>query len=120
MSSLLLKDLSFNFYFLLPCSNIKGLRLPISSIFYKDAVASWCAHRGILQALVPIVILEEQICGNSHIQHRNTPLFFDQFSKSGIKLIEHIWDEDRLDFVDENVIFHRLADKRNVTKHYKI
>ena len=106
--------------FLLQCSNIKGLHLPIPSIFYKDAITSWCTYRGKLQTQFFTPILKEQICGNNQILHRNIPLWFEQFSKSGLKFIKHIWDRDRMDFVEENVVLQRLDNKRNAIKHYRL
>ena len=104
--------------FLLHCSSIKGLHLLIPSIFYKDAIATWCTYRGKQQTQFSTPILKEQICGNNQILHRNTPLWFEQFSKSELKLIKHIWDRGRMDFVEENVVLQRLGNKRNAIKHY--
>ena len=106
--------------FLFRCSNIKGLQLQFTSKFYKEAVASWCSFRSKLQANVSFPILEEQICGNNKILHKNCPLFFEQFNKSGLKTIKNIWDRERMNFVDENVVLHRLTDKRNAIRKYRI
>ena len=51
---------------------------------------------------------------------KNSPLWYEQFTKKGLKIIEHIWDRDRKNIFDENIILHRLTDKRNAIKHYRI
>ena len=106
--------------FLLHCSTIKGLQLRIPSSFYKEALLSWCLLRAKLQANVPFPILDEQICGNNQILHKSNPLWLEQFTKSGVILIKHIWDQDTSNFVDENVILQRLTDKRNAIKNYRL
>ena len=105
--------------FLFRCSTIKGLYLQIPSNFYKEAVASWCSFRGKLQATFPLSILEEQISGNNQILYKNNPLWLNEFNKSGLILIKHIWDQGKRNFVDENIILHRLRDKRNAIKSYR-
>ena len=106
--------------FLSRCSNIKGLHLQFPSQFYKESVASWCSFRGKLQANISFPIMDEQLCGNNQILYKNSPLWYEQFNKSGLKIIEHIWERDRKNFIDENIILHRLTDKRNAIKHYGI
>ena len=44
----------------------------------------------------------------------------EQFNKSGLKTIKNIWDRERMNFVDENVILHRLTDKRDAIRKYRI
>ena len=50
----------------------------------------------------------------------NNVLLFEQFYKSGLKTIKNILDRERMNFVDENVILHRLTDKRNAIMKYRI
>ena len=106
--------------FLLRCSTIKGLQMRIPSSFYKEALLSWCSLRAKLQANVSFPILDEQICGNNQILHKNSPLWLEQFTKSRVILIKHIWDQGTSNFVDENVILNRLTDKRNAMKNYRL
>ena len=63
--------------FLLRCSTIKGFQLRIPSSFYKEALLSWCSLRAKLQANVSFPILDEQICGNNQILHKNNPLWLE-------------------------------------------
>lgn len=65
-------------------------------------------------------ILNENICGNNKIIHRNTPLWFVNFNKSGLKQIKDIWNTTRKDFAAEEIIVNKLTDKRNGIKHYRI
>ena len=106
--------------FLYHCSNIKGIQITLSSQFYKDAMQSWVSFRSKLQTNDLKSILDENICGNNRIMHKNAPLWFETFSKNEIKSIKDIWDSDNKTFIDENTILSKLTDKRNGVKRYRI
>ena len=106
--------------FLYHCSNIKGIQTTPSSQFYKDAIQSWVSFRSKLQTNDLKSILDENICGNNRIIHKNAPLWFETFSKNEIKSIKDIWDSDNKTFIDENNILSKLTDKRNGVKRYRI
>ena len=106
--------------FLYQCSNTKGVTITLPSKFYKDAIHSWVTFRSKLQTNDMTSILDENICGNDKIRHRNTPLWFDKFSKNAIKSITDVWDPNNKTFVDENTILSKFIDKRNVIKQYRV
>ena len=88
---------------------------PVNPLFtiQKWGVRGYKSHGHVILMLLIL-------CGNNQILHRNTPLWFEQLSKSGLKFIKHIWDRDRMDFVEENVVLQRLDNKRNAIKHYRL
>ena len=106
--------------FLYHCSNTKGLAITLPSQFYKDAIQSWVSFRRQLQTNDIRSILDENIFGNNRIMHRNSPLWFETFSKDKIQLIKDIWDSDNKTFIDEDMVLSKLTDKRNGVKRYRI
>ena len=52
--------------------------------------------------------------------HRNSPLWFESFSKDKIQLIKDIWDSDNKTFTDEDTVLSKLTDKGNGVKRYRI
>ena len=106
--------------FLYQCSSTKGKTIALLSKFYKDAIHSWVSFRSKLQTNDLTSVLDEYLCGNDKIRHRNTPLWFDTFSKNAIKSVKDIWDSNNKTFVDEDIILPKFIDKRNVIKQYRI
>ena len=51
--------------------------------------------------------------GNPRILFNKTPLFFNSFSKSGLKRISDIWDYQNKTFLDTITIYNKLQNKRN-------
>ena len=96
--------------FLYHCSNTKGITIALLSQFYKDAVHSWVSFR--LQTNDLTSVLDENLCGNDKIRHRNTPLWFDTFSKNAIKSVKDIWDSNNKTFVDEDILLSKFIDKK--------
>lgn len=106
-------------YFLCNCSNLSGLNLNNMPSFYRDAVHTWTFLSNKLQ--LPITkedILDLKLFGNANIIFDRKPLFFPSFSKSGIKTIRDIWDNDSNEFRICNDIFDKLFDKRNCISEY--
>ena len=106
--------------FLYHCSNTKGLAITLPSQFYKDAIQAWVSFRRQLQTNDLRSILDENIFGNNRIMHRNSPLWFESFSKDKIQVIKDIWDSDNKTFIDEDTVLSKLTDKRNGVKRYRI
>lgn len=97
---------------------MKDLQYHLPSVFYRDALQLWGSYKSKLQTNDISSILDENICGNKII-HRNNPLWFVIFHRSGLKQIKDIWDKDRNNFVAEEIILNKLVDRRNGIKHYK-
>ena len=106
--------------FLYQCSDIKGIVITLPSQFYKDAIKAWVTFRSKLQTNDVRSILDEPICGNNRIRHKNTPLWFDTFSKDAIRTINDIWDANNKAFIEENIILSQLTDKTKGVKQYRI
>jgi hypothetical protein len=64
-------------------------------------------------------ILHVRIFGNCNITFQNKPLIFSSFLKSNIKIIQDIWDENSKQFIDCDLLYSKLIDRRN-SKYSKI
>ena len=63
-------------------------------------------------------VLEQQLFNNSCIQHQKEPLSFNHPCHSNFKTINDIWNTAEKSFQAGNIIFARLADKRNWIAEY--
>jgi hypothetical protein len=46
------------------------------------------------------------------------PLIFSSFLKSNIKTIQDIWDENSKQFIDCDLLYSKLIDRRNCISEY--
>jgi hypothetical protein len=66
-------------------------------------------------------ILHVRLFGNCNITFQNKPLIFSSFLKSNIKIIQDIWDENSKQFIDCDLLYSKLIDRRNcISKYSKI
>ena len=65
-------------------------------------------------------ILAEHINGNDRILFRNSPFWFDSFSKQGIQKINDIWDENLNNFINNDCMIDKLVDKQSGVRFYNI
>ena len=93
--------------------NDKGLNIQNISNFYKTLLKCWICTFDFSLPKAKTHILKEHIFGNVNIKFKRQPLFFPSFTKSGIYLIEHIWDVEANQFKRDDLIYRQLLDKRN-------
>jgi hypothetical protein len=66
-------------------------------------------------------ILHIRLFGNCNITFQNKPLIFSSFLRSNIKTIKDIWDENSKQFIDCDLLYSKLIDRRNcISEYYKI
>ena len=58
-------------------------------------------------------IFRQTIFGNAHILFNKKLLFFNSFSKSGLKRISDIWGYQNKTFLDNITKYNKLQNKRN-------
>ena len=63
-------------------------------------------------------VKKQRLFGNSNILFQGKSLFYSSFSKSHIKTIGDIWDDNTKDFKSCNEIYRQLIDKRNCISEY--
>ena len=83
------------------------------SDYYKTILKSWRKLNDIFRPETKNQIKKKMLFGSNIIQFKKNPLFFPSFTRSGIYLIEHIWDNDNKSFLCDGQIYQRLDDKRN-------
>ena len=104
--------------FLCICSDIKDIELMNISKYYLNLLNSWSEFRSLNKINRKEDILEQHIFGNSKIRYKRKALFLYNFSKSGFKAVNDIWDQNSETFVNSTEIFNRLRDKRNWIAEY--
>jgi hypothetical protein len=62
--------------------------------------------------------LHVRLFGNCNITFQNKPLIFSSFLRSNIKTIQDIWDENSKQFIDCNLLYSQLIDRRNCISEY--
>ena len=65
-------------------------------------------------------VLDEHTNGNDRILFRNTPLWFDSFSKQGIQNINDIWDENLNNFINNGCMMDKFVEKQSGVRLYNI
>ena len=63
-------------------------------------------------------VLKQFLIGNSNLMFQNKSLIFSSFTKSNIKTIRDVWNDDTNDFIQCNDLFSKLMDKRNCISEY--
>ena len=58
-------------------------------------------------------VFRQTIFGNARILFDKKPLFFNSYSKSGLKIFSDIWDYQNKTFLDNITIYNKLQNKRN-------
>lgn len=99
--------------FLCKCSSIKNLNLDFLPKYYFDSVAAWINLQSKKLIVDRESILSEYICGNAHILFKHRPLWFNSYSKSGIRTIKDIWDIENKTFYCGNEVYNLLLDRTN-------
>jgi hypothetical protein len=56
--------------------------------------------------------------GNCNITFKNKPLIFSSGLKSNIKTVQDIWDENSQQFIDCDLIYSKLIDRKNCISEY--
>jgi hypothetical protein len=88
------------------------------SKYYLNLLNCWSEFLSLNKINTKENILEQHIFGNSKIRYKRKALFLSNFSKSGIKTVKDIWDQNSKIFVNSTEIFNRLRDKRNWIAEY--
>jgi hypothetical protein len=63
-------------------------------------------------------ILHVRLLGNCNITFQNKPLIFSSFLRSNIKTIQDIWDANSKQFIDCDLLYSKLIDRRNYISEY--
>ena len=63
-------------------------------------------------------ILQVRLFANCNITFQTKPLIFSSFLKCNIKTIQDIWDENSKQFIDCDLLFSKLIDRRNCISEY--
>jgi hypothetical protein len=63
-------------------------------------------------------ILHVRLFGNCNITFQNKPLILSSFLRSNIKTIQDIWDENSKQFIDCDILYSKLIDRRNCISEY--
>ena len=99
--------------FLANCSNLNGLNTQNLPLYYQNIIRAWSNFKSIYKPVTKFEILDQPLFGNDNIRFNDKPLFLQSFSKSQIKYIKDIWNDELKAFHSENFIFDKLQDKRN-------
>jgi hypothetical protein len=62
--------------------------------------------------------LHVRLFRNCNITFQNKPLIFSSFLRSNIKIIQDIWDENSKQFIDCDLLYSKLIDRRNCISEY--
>jgi hypothetical protein len=62
--------------------------------------------------------LHVRLFGNCNITFQNKPLIFSSFLRSNIKTIQDIWNENSKQFIDCDLLYSKLIDRRNCISEY--
>ena len=91
-------------------------------MFYQKSIQAWTTFLHYVQRVeTKTDILHVRLFGNCNITFQNKPLIFSSFLKSNIKIIEDIWDENSKQFIDCDLLYSKLIDRRNcISKYSKI
>ena len=82
-----------------------------------DKIFTICSKGGNLRT----DILHIRLFGNCNITFKNKPLIVSSFLKGNIKTIQDIWDENSKQFIDCDLLYSKLIDRRNcISKYSKI
>ena len=63
-------------------------------------------------------ILHVKLFRNCNITFQNKPLICSLVLKSNIKTIQDIWDENSKQFIDCDLLYSKLIDRRNCISEY--
>ena len=106
-------------FYICKCSNNKGLNIDNLPEFYKNSILSWSEVQNKLAKYdKKKIILDANLFGNRIISIRNTPLFYSSFSKSYIKTVRDMYDENNNSFHSNDHIHEKLIDKRSLRLKY--
>ena len=113
-------DFKFNeTFFICKCSNVSSLNLNRYPLFYQKSIQAWTKFLQCVQKLeTKTDILHVRLFGNCNITFQNKPLIFSSFLRSNIKTIQDIWDENSKQFIDCDLLYSQLIDRRNCISEY--
>ena len=84
----------------------------------RGYINSWAVFQSKIKVNDKTSIMDSNLFGNSNISIRNTPLFYQNFSKSNIRTIRDIWNINTKTFYDDTHINTILIDKSNWREKY--
>ena len=105
-------------FFLCKCSEFRGIGPFKMSKYYVNLLNSWSDFQNTYIYNSKEDLLNENIFGNRKLKFNGHALFLANFSKSGIKKVKDIWDENAKSFKHTLDIFNKLIDKRNWIAEY--
>lgn len=112
-------DIKYNeSYFICKCSDVSQFNINYYSKFYREAIHAWSKILCNQNPTTRNDLLNWRLIGNSTVKFQNRPLTFNSFSKSDIKFIKDIWDENNNNYINCNELFAKLTDKRNCISEY--
>ena len=113
-------DIKFNeTFFICKCSNVSSLNLNRYPLFYQKSIQAWTKFLQCAQKVeTKTDILHVRLFGNCNITFQNKPLIFSSFLRSNIKTIQDIWDENSKQFIDCDLLYSQLIDRRNCISEY--
>ena len=88
-------------------------------MFYQKSIHAWTKFVQCVQKVeTKTDILHVRLFGNCNITFQNKPLIFSSFLRSNIKTIQDIWDENSKQFIDCDLLYSKLIDRRNCISEY--
>ena len=105
--------------FLLKCSHKKSLNLDKIPHFYKICLEAWSEMLSKVHAGSKDDILNANLMGNCKILCKNTPLFLCHWTKSKIKRVKDIWNDDTNSWKSGQEIFNQLYKRTNWIAEYE-
>ena len=106
-------------FFICKCSNVSSLNLNRYPLFYQKSIQAWTKFLQCVQKVeIKTDILHARLFRNCNTTFQNKPLIFFSFLRSNIKTIQDIWDENSKQFIDCDLLYSKLIDRRNCISEY--
>ena len=83
-------------------------------MFYQKSIQAWTKFVQCVQKVETKTDILKQIS----YTFQNKPLIFSSFLRSNIKNIQDIWDENSKQFIDCDLLYSKLIDRRNCISEY--
>ena len=88
-------------------------------MFYQKSIQEWTTFLQCVQKVeTKTDIVHVRLFENCNTTFQNKPLIFSSFLRSNMKTIQDIWDENSKQFIDCDLLYSKLIDRRNAMSEY--
>jgi hypothetical protein len=92
----------------------KQVSIVLSKIHTSMEICLQCVQKVKTRKDILYIIL----FGNCNITFKNKPLIFSSGLKSNIETVQDIWDENSQQFIDCDLLYSKLIDRKNCISEY--